>query len=365
MCAVAYATVGAVSRLADDFAGHKGKIEAFCSKDSGITSAQAVELLINSGVDVYLLGSNVQKYHPKFWFGWSTAHPRFEVIIGSGNLTVGGLWINVEASSRLSGNQEDAEDRKIFETAFRYAEELRKYVGTRVVAPDIARLVLEGDLRDESARRTTEGRPPSSGEGQQVPVRKKGPPPFGQIKVPPPSKYALNLATARPTRPGQKRPVAKLTLAPDGFIMMLNKIKGPRIPGEIRIPIAAVRAAEDFWDWPDLYIKDASKTGTFYNRTPTAVWNVRGGRGKAQLQPARLYLYKQSMDFRLYSTAIRDRIDEGEGDIIAIWRSEAPGVDYDVQIILRTDQTYTEALALCTERVPNSRRRWGFLPKPS
>ena len=281
-------------------------------------------------------------------------------------MTVGGLWINVEASSRFSGNREDAEDRKIFEAAFRYAEELRKYVGTRVAASDIARLVLEGDLCDESAKRTTEWRPPSSsGEGQQAPVRKKSPPPLGQITVPPPSKRALSLATARPTTPGRKRPVAKLTLAPDGFIMMLNKLKGPRIPGEIRIPVAAVRAAEDFWDWPDMYIKDTSKKGTFYNRTPTAVWNIRGGRGKPQLQPARLYLYEQSMDFRLYSTAIRDRIDEGEGDIISIWRSETPGVDYDVQIILRTDRTYTEALSLCTERVPNSRRRWGFLPKPS
>ena len=45
VCAVAYAKVGAISRLLDDFASHRGKIEAFCSKDSGITSAQAVQLL--------------------------------------------------------------------------------------------------------------------------------------------------------------------------------------------------------------------------------------------------------------------------------------------------------------------------------
>ncbi len=357
-CAVAYARASAVARLSEHLQQTGAKVQAFCSKDSRITSVQAVELLMRHGVETYLVGSQRQKYHPKFWLAWSDDEPRFELILGSGNLTVGGLWINIEAALRLRGDQRQEKEKAVLDTLKGYITELRQHAGKPVRTEEFHKLVRDGLLADESQQPEAKA-PPRRTAGKKAAGREF----LGQLKVPPVSKQAIKLASTSPSPPGRKRRKGRLTVSPGGIILMLNKLKGPSIPGEIRIPIAAVRSAEEFWDWPDKYVKDTSHKGTFYNRTPMPAWSVLGGQGKPVRQRARLYLYQQSMDFRLYSTAIRERVDEGEGDIVVISRSEEPGVDYQVEIVLRTDAHYQDALSLCTEAVPNSRRRWGFLAK--
>ncbi len=363
VCAVAYAKVGAIARLADELDAHKAHIEAFCSKDNLCTSAQAVELLIRLGVNVYLLGSKSQRYHPKFWLAWSTKHQKFELILGSGNLTVGGMWRNIEASVRLVGNREDSSDRQVFDEVIERIGELRKYAGRSITEAEIPNLVVQGNLLDESVKYKAEPETVVGGPAKRGSVRI---PLLGITRVPPVSSRSVGIVKTVPlTRPGRKRPPAKLTLAPDGFIMTLNRLKGPNIPGEIRIPLAASRAAEDFWGWPDAYVKDDSKKGTYYNRTPVPVWKIWIRGGKPVQQPARLYLYEESMDFRLYSTAIKERVGAVGGDIIIIWCSKESGVDYDVEIIPRGHPAYPQALSLCTEKVSGSDRRWGFLAAPS
>lgn len=353
--AVAYAKVGAVARLLEDIRADGRHLDIFCSQDSGVTSAQAVQLLAGMGANVYLLGSAAQKYHPKFWFAWSSTSPAFQAIIGSGNLTVGGLWANIEASAKLEGDRRDSDDSPTFDKLVHYGDALKKRARGPVRGSDIQGLILDGALCDEA---TTPPRVARTGtEGP-----KKAPLPLlGTIIVPPVSSRAVALAGRQHTRPGRKRPTGRLTLAPRAFIMTLNKLKGVSIPGEIRIPVAALRAAEEFWEWPDSYVKDQTKTRTFYNRTPMPVWRISGGGEETVQQAARLYLYKESMDFRLYSTVIRDRVGQGDGDIVVISRSLAPGVDYEVDIILRTDVRYSDALSRCTQTVPNSRRRWAFV----
>ena len=153
VCAVAYAKVGAVARLADELELHKKrKIEAFCSKDCKITSAQAVQMLTELGVSVYLLGSSRQKYHPKFWLAWSTSSPEFKAIVGSGNFTVGGLWINIEATTVVEGDRRQKEDAFFYETLIRHIDALRTHSGNAVAITDIPKLVQDGDLVDESQR---------------------------------------------------------------------------------------------------------------------------------------------------------------------------------------------------------------------
>ena len=65
-------------------------------------------------------------------------------------------------------------------------------------------------------------------------------------------------------------------------------------------------------------------------------------------------------DFRLRNQELRAA---GQiGDIMQFIRNDAPGADYDYEVVVHeagTD-TFEQTLLLCTEATPHSTKRWGY-----
>lgn len=86
---------------------------------NGITSAQGLLACIESGCMTYAVdtGSRGVLFHPKVYLGKNKKEAR--IVLGSANLTVGGMNSNIEASLKMVldlGNKEDAELAADFES---------------------------------------------------------------------------------------------------------------------------------------------------------------------------------------------------------------------------------------------------------
>ena len=82
---------GALSSVAD-------KTEIFVGIRNGITTAQSLEVALEMGCRVFTVdtGLRTRIFHPKLYYGANSESA--EIIVGSANLTVGGLSGNIEAS---------------------------------------------------------------------------------------------------------------------------------------------------------------------------------------------------------------------------------------------------------------------------
>lgn len=75
------------------------RVVAFVGTDHGITEAEAIQLMVDDGVDVRLMTSYTGVFHPKVV--WLKANGRNTIWIGSNNLTRDGLLNNIEFASIL------------------------------------------------------------------------------------------------------------------------------------------------------------------------------------------------------------------------------------------------------------------------
>ena len=87
--------------------------ELFVGIRNGVTSAQALKIAINLGCSVYVVDTGMSKkiFHPKMYFGLSENFAK--IIIGSANLTLGGLHSNIEASIIESLDIKNEVDKKL------------------------------------------------------------------------------------------------------------------------------------------------------------------------------------------------------------------------------------------------------------
>jgi len=112
--------------------GNCDRIKIFIGIRNGITSYQAVELLVRSGASVFAVdtGATTTLFHPKVFVTQkkSTA----QIIIGSANLTFNGLHNNIEAGCLLELDLSDENDNKflnkISSSFFEMAENFPRHV---------------------------------------------------------------------------------------------------------------------------------------------------------------------------------------------------------------------------------------------
>ncbi len=93
----------AVRKVAD-------KTEMYVGIRNGITTAQALEKALSTGCKLYAVdtGSRTRIFHPKMYF--SVGKDTGQIIIGSANLTLGGLNSNIEASIFEALNLANSDD---------------------------------------------------------------------------------------------------------------------------------------------------------------------------------------------------------------------------------------------------------------
>ena len=123
LISVAFAKSQGVSIIKQALEKSEGKSTVFVGIRNGITSFQALEMILETGAKLYVVdtGSHTTIFHPKMYLA------RFEksvtVIIGSANLTLGGLCNNIEASSLLELDLSSTDDNRFVdqaESAFDY-----------------------------------------------------------------------------------------------------------------------------------------------------------------------------------------------------------------------------------------------------
>ena len=123
LISVAFAKSQGVSIIKQALEKSEGKSTVFVGIRNGITSFQALEMILETGAKLYVVdtGSHTTIFHPKMYLA------RFEksvtVIIGSANLTLGGLCNNIEASSILERDLSSTDDNRFVdqaESAFDY-----------------------------------------------------------------------------------------------------------------------------------------------------------------------------------------------------------------------------------------------------
>lgn len=113
---VAFVNSGGVRLLEPGLKKHGAKTTAFIGIRNDITSLQAAKRLLELGITLYVVdtGSRRVIYHPKIYL--VRGKEKTKLIIGSANLTPGGLNNNIEASVLTACDMTDATDRLLIES---------------------------------------------------------------------------------------------------------------------------------------------------------------------------------------------------------------------------------------------------------
>jgi HKD family nuclease len=110
---VAYVKVSGVELLRPQLKRLGSQATVFAGIRNGVTSRQGLQMLLDLGVTTYAVdtGSRQILFHPKIFFAQGPTKARF--VIGSANLTHGGLNNNIEGGLQVELDLGDDEDRNL------------------------------------------------------------------------------------------------------------------------------------------------------------------------------------------------------------------------------------------------------------
>jgi hypothetical protein len=341
--------------------------------DMGGTSKEVLQQLSTWNVNVTVVKNRIpgHTFHPKLYLlEWETLA---KIVVGSNNATEGGFYRNYEASACTQYDL--PADAAQYAGALR---ELRRFIQpegptAKQLTPAYLRVLLaRADVPTEAAarERTTSQFRRTAGDGNDHA--------FGSevISPPPPLPSALlerliaNITPRRQAGRRRARPIAERReeiqraeqVSPAAFYMSLPTLQGRNIPGEGRIPLAAIELAEQFWGWPEKYARTESprrgQKRVYHEWKPIwRIWNVE--REDAVEQPVRMYMYENSSDFRFYA---RPLVNAGAdlGDIVRIVRVAEPAVEFECALAKAGTAEHRSWQSYCTTQVRGSARRFGF-----
>ncbi len=269
------------------------------------------------------------------------------VLIGSGNLTEGGLYTNYEAGAVIALDLRAPADKETFLQIEQFLDaccDPTKGTAKRLDVDLLDQLSRLGYLPPEVYTRDTEEG--GGGELEQATTL------FSAVAVPP--------------APSQSRPVVHIggrpETEPTTFFMTLQYVdlsRGQLTPGaqerspEIYIPLVARNAAPGFWDWDAGFTEDATNP----NKFDRAVRMLIG----TSVEDVTMTYFPHKHEFRIRNRALQNT-GARPNDIIRIEKTNyAVGYDYHVTIIPQGTSQYATAQAVCINRVRNSPKLWGYL----
>jgi HKD family nuclease len=359
-------------------AGHIVKMSA--GVDAGGTSAEGLADLLQAvdtrgGVFVFK-NANSSTFHPKVYLFRNTAEA--EIVVGSGNLTEGGLYTNYEASFLVRLDLAIPDDAAVLEAVLKELDAWSTPTPGLCYPLDYAvleQLTLGGHVPDESRAWGDE-------KVAAADQKSQGPELFSRHSIPSAPKVPSAPATGVSPKEGEEpeeddglEVVTPLPVAGQGgtyqsFLMTLQKTDvgvGQTTRGtsrrspEIFIPLVARDYDPEFWGWPDLFEKDSTWTGP----------KDRDGRGKMDRPgvmvrlggatfPVHMWYNPDKKDLRLRSEHMRSA--GTIGDILYVERSDgAGGFAYYVDVVPLGSPRHTELLAKCTNTVRNSKKVFGYV----
>ena len=342
-------------------------VEIIVGIDHGGTSAEGLRDLLNAvspkGRVVVFHNRLPFTFHPKIYLFKSPSSA--DLLIGSGNLTEGGLFTNYEAGLHIPLDLAKPGEAAILasvEQALNAWADLSS--GTAFVLDDdfLARLSERRLVPAEAAMTTRTG----DSERQDDPARAQA---YG---VP----FAAQLVPRAPSIQRPRQPAAEEAIdkaAPDpalrsstsherkGFFMILQKTdvgvgqstKGTskRSP-EIFVPLAARDAHPAFWDWPGAFKPDPNKPGKS-DRHGVRV-RLRG-----EIVSVNMMTWPDRYDFRLRSATLRSA--GNIGDILHMKKANpSSGCEYEAEIVRPGTISYSKYVVQCRESVRNSKKKYGY-----
>ncbi|MFD0727531.1 phospholipase D family protein [Lysobacter brunescens] len=113
---VAFVNLGGVELLEEKLQTHKEKTTAFIGIRNDITTVQGARRLLDLGVVLFTVDTGTRRviYHPKIYLVRGAQHAR--LIVGSANLTPGGLNNNIEAGILIECDLDNSTDRALVES---------------------------------------------------------------------------------------------------------------------------------------------------------------------------------------------------------------------------------------------------------
>jgi len=375
--AVAFAKRSGVKHIARDLRAFadRGNVKISIGIDHCGTSAEAIADLfaaINLKGELWVFHNQAPNttFHPKVYlFGNAEAA---ECFIGSGNLTEGGLFTNYETFVHLSLDRRDPTDGDVLAHIERLLDEWADGTkGTALEVTDklIAELIESGDLPTEADINRRTKAITSRGEESRKAVEVKTF--FSAVRVPAaPRVVSYEMAAAKKEVPAAVRAeAAKARPGVTGFVITLQKTDvgvGQTTAGtsrrspELFLPVVCVRANPEFWGWPELFKPDQKYVGI----------TDKDGYPKMDREGVRMRLGSETLsvnwwynpdkkDYRMRSESLRSA--GNIGDILRIELADGKsGFDYYVEIVPKGTSLFGKYLALCTETVRNSPKKWGY-----
>lgn len=164
----AFMTASGLSLLAGVLKPIADRTRIFVGIRNGVTTVQAVQMALDIGCETYMVdtGTRQRIFHPKLYYARSAT--RAKLLLGSANLTMGGLRTNIEASvlqefdpATDSAFLADLEDKLAAMIA-----DYPLHVIQAVDAAQLAEFLSSGRLVDE-----TKARPPESAGSSSTPEK--------------------------------------------------------------------------------------------------------------------------------------------------------------------------------------------------
>ncbi len=166
LLSLAFARSGGVDRISGNLNRVADKTKIFVGIRNGITSIQSIFSLFKLGIKPYAVdtAANNKIFHPKIYAAYNNdlAH----IILGSANLTFGGLNRNIEASSYIKLNRQTQTDEdylnKLVDVISNMPTAYPDHVFQITTPRQAVFLLKEGRLEDERVTRlpsTSKGKP--------------------------------------------------------------------------------------------------------------------------------------------------------------------------------------------------------------
>lgn len=348
-----------------------GHVQIIAGVDHRGTSAEGLRDLLDAvspkGQVVVFHNRLPFTFHPKVYLFKSPTVA--DVIIGSGNLTEGGLFTNYEAALRLSLDLAVMDQAALLQSIEQVLDNWADpSSGTALILDDqfLSRLTAQGLAPTEALTAPDPGEPERDDGG--IPPVPSGLP-FAARSEPRapvvPRRFVVREAsppgTDQSTTESVPSPVLSTTSGPVGFVMTLQKTdvgigqttKGTsRRSPEIFIPLAARDAQPDFWGWSGAFAADPERPG---KRDRKGVRIRLAG----EIVAVNMMTWPDRHDFRLRSEALRSA-----GNVGDILRMEKVGpeaaYEYYVEVIPRGTSQHPVYLALCRQSVRNSMKEYGY-----
>jgi hypothetical protein len=357
----------------------------------GGSSSEGLQDLVDavSGTGkLWVFHNEATSFHPKIYL-FRNANAA-ELVVGSGNLTEGGLYTNYEAGIRLALNLDDPKERSTLlavERALDAWSTPRPGVCFPLDAAFLKRLVAAGKVpteekssepKENSSTTPTE----TSHEESLFKAIRVRPAP----KTPSTGKLRRRLATPRAIiAPASVPPITVTTTGLHTFVMTLQRTDAgygqvragtARRSPEIFVPIRAVDAEPAFWGWPDQFVIDkawlkahtewirskrvkrrSSRPLRKLDRNGVVIKIVNSG----ALVRAAIWYNPDKVDLRIRQEQLRSAGKVGD---ILVLRAAPTGAayDYEFEVVSPTDRRFKRLFKACSIMAgANSKKRYGYI----